>query len=243
MSWFDKKKKQKKDPNKDIIDDIGVWEAGSGNMAKTASEYLEQAIESAKADYRGEVLDSLPNHFVQYVVDSPATLRSYLHGLNIGKHVTMTVLANIVSQIAEEMGEGLQDSTLENIKYSISKGYLPIYNDHYDSELCSVLYNGIMPNGEIIDIDASSPEELSKYKKRITDHLSIQDPVPTPITPEYLELRMSQYNNFFNVTCDVCGTPHGFLKDVPDENFKCTLCDNELVIYTNHTFKEDPYEE
>jgi hypothetical protein len=244
MAWFGKKKK-KQEATKDIIEDVSTWEAGSGKKCSTAEEYLEDAIKSAKDDYYGNVLDSLPDHYVQYVVDNPDTLRSYIHGVNIGKHVTMTVLSNIVSQIAVESEdhEPSQESTLENVKYSIKNGFLPIYNDHYDSEYCSVLYNGIMPDGSIIDMDKSTPDELAKFKHAITKYLSIQDPVPTPITPEYLELRMSQYNNFFNITCDKCGTPHNFMNDVPKESFNCTLCDNELVIYTNQLFKEDPYEE
>jgi hypothetical protein len=247
MGWFSKKKKKLEDPidHKDMIEDVSTWEAKPEGKATTAKEYLEEAIASAKEDYYGDVLDVLPDHFVQYVIDCPDSLRSYVHGLNIGKHITMSVMANIVGQISKEidMTEIDPDSTLANVKYSIKNGFLPIYNDHYDSEFCSVLYNGIMPDGQVIDIVNDSQDKVSKYKTDITEYLSVSDPVPTPITPEYLELRMNQYNNFFNVTCDKCGTPHGFKADVPEENFNCTLCDNELVVYTTQLFKEGPYEE
>jgi hypothetical protein len=224
MKWF--KKKQEANDN-----------------IKMSKEQLDEALKSAKEDYYKEIVNKLPQHYVQYVVDSPVTLRSYIHGLNVGKHVTMSVMSNIISQIALEVELEVSEdepptTTLENIKYSITNGFLPIYNDHYDSEFGSVLYNGIMPNGEVIDIDTVTPETLGTYKQAITKYLSIHDPVPSPITPEYLELRMSQYNNFFNVTCDKCGTPHNFSLDVPSENFVCTLCEHELVIYTNQLFKE-----
>jgi len=235
MKWFGKKKSNLKN----VIEEVSSF----FDKAVDSKTLSEEALKSAKEDYYEEMIGMLPKHYVQYVVDNPITLRSYIHGLNVGKHITMKVMSNIISQISTEVGSEASEeepptTTLENIKYSITNGFLPIYNDHYDSEFCSVFYNGIMPSGEVIDINNVTPELLTEHKQAITKYLSIYDPVPSPITPEYLELRMSQYNHFFNVTCDQCGTPHNFAHDVPVENFSCTLCDHELVIYTNQLFKE-----
>jgi len=119
---------------------------------------------------------------------------------------------------------------------AVENGFLPIHFAYHDVDLSTTLYNGLLPDGTRAPDTSELPPEKAivverSIKAKLVNYLSKTDNTPEQITAYHINYRMEELSNFFNVTCDKCGTPHSYKMDVPLTNLNCALCDHPLVFY------------
>jgi hypothetical protein len=191
-------------------------------------------MESPESAVRTFLADLLPEEFVQYVIGTPTELMAYLEGKRLALSSGVEGYGGILLQIANELGiEQINESpTLAKTITAIQKKHFHIFSDFYDVTFASTFWNGVLPNGEKVNIPFKSNEDYFDTKTMIANYLQESNGAPSPITKSHLELKQYESTNILNVTCDKCGTPHNFKQDVPRENLDCTLCGKPLIIYT-----------
>jgi ribosomal protein S27E len=238
MKWlksiFTKKKKEKEPIVHDVSDDMDLLSL-LNNDGEFGSSHVQVPTDE----------------WIQYIAYDPAELRVYVSGKRAAVSNSILVANGLISQIAGEVSneeDELYDDEYPALSYlytAAENGYLPIHFSFYDVELCSTLFNGLLPDGTKMkdESEMTKEEQLDYYKNikfSLVDYLSKTDSTPEEISKEHIEYRMYEYSHFFNVTCDKCGTPHNFKNDVPLTNLRCTLCDHTLVFYYSLP-EEDQY--
>ena len=188
-------------------------------------------------DYDHDIVEIPEDRWIQYVAESPLELTQYLDQRKLNSIRAQATASSLFVGVLKELedAEVISEENIENfpklnvINSSLVSGYFSVLFMNYDIDKCSTMYNGIMPDGSFIEAD--DEEAINEFRGKLIDHLLKTDASPEQADASHLQYRLEEDNNLLNITCDKCGTPHNFKDTVPATNFRCTLCDNDLVFY------------
>lgn len=172
--------------------------------------------------------------WVPYVIDNKQSFVHYLIGKNYTKISITSIIKNMLTKLLNDIpSDKLEDtnSYIYEVADIITTKSLPLVFEYPDFTLSSTRYTGVLPNGQYVS-DLTMEEQIEVFSEFLEPTIMNLE---TARNTSDIEYRLGLINNLLNLNCPYCGTPHNFndIEDIPDTDFKCTLCDKVLIQYTN----------